>query len=136
MLGELTGRFPLGFSRDKSEGILDAESLLLEEKVDPSGNVGQDDIRDEGVPNESSLRDGALNRLKLLADPDQLTTTTVTKTHADALLDREYATYLRKGIDARIGEVRMLEDLLEQRKGMIEKMERVLRMRAIEALVH
>ena len=56
------------------------------------------------------------------------------KTLADTILDREYASYLRKSIKFKQDEVRMLGELVKQRQKTIARLEETLQQRAMDVL--
>jgi len=130
MLGELANRFPLSSSDHTGS------RPLIESGEDPAqseleASLASEVQKRELAPRHSlqGITDFATVGVSPMGDDGPRN-----KTHADVLLDREYATYLRGSISAKQKEVRCLRELIAQREKTIERMEFVLKRRALEAL--
>jgi hypothetical protein len=133
MLGELAGRFPLSLSDyTGNRPLIENGEDMAQLKV---GDFG-DEIQETGLASPQSLP--GVTDSSTFEIPPVITFRTSdiprVKTHADILLDREYAGYLRGSISAKQKEVRCLQGLIDQREKTIERMEFALRRRALEVL--
>ncbi|CAG7849275.1 SubName: Full=Uncharacterized protein {ECO:0000313/EMBL:CCA69502.1} [Serendipita indica DSM 11827] len=129
MLNELAERFPL------TSHIPDLSQLLLEDNEMHKSPISSstpiaartdatsyESLSDEQQP---SFEDQRFNLTEVL---------TARKTLADTILDREYASYLRKSIEFKRDEVRVLGELMRQRQKTIERLEEILKRRAMDIL--
>jgi hypothetical protein len=141
MLGELTGRFPLNLGQSEKEVEPITQQGLFISEVLESGNMSHGSFPPNEISTSSAEEFSAAfkdssetQKMSVDSKVNPTFNLRISKTNADILLDREYATYIRFSIEAKQEEVRMLNDLISQRKKTIERMENVLKARALEAL--
>lgn len=132
MLGELAGRFPLslgdnGSTVDEVEGV---DTRLLD-IVEPS--VVTHEVN-SSLDQSIELGSSSLEKSALAGITASTPGMPSFQTHADILLDREYAAYLRGNIATKQREIRYLQELIAQREKTIERMEFALKRRALEVL--
>lgn len=131
MLGELAGRFPLSLGeRGPTVDEDDNQDARHTDFREPS----RVETKDDETSDSEELHTKSGDSLPAVDAASSTPGMPSFQTHADVLLDREYAAYLRGSISEKRKEIRCLQELITHREKTIGRMDFALKRRALEVL--